>query len=146
METKVCSSCGTEKALGAFRKNASRKDGYAHQCKSCSGEYDKKRYKQKRSEIIAKNLIYYRTHKEQNTYNRNKRYYENKEKIKEYLMGHPCTDCNESDIRVLVFHHVLPKSYGVTSMVRFKWDKILTEIAKCVVVCANCHMIRHYKE
>lgn len=44
------------------------------------------------------------------------------------------------------FHHLNPKEkdFGLgdkTSTV--KWDKVQTEIDKCILVCANCHRQIH---
>jgi len=58
-----------------------------------------------------------------------------------------CSKCPESDPSCLVFHHVDPtvKRATVASMVRSKSSKqeILDEIAKCVVLCSNCHLKLH---
>lgn len=65
-------------------------------------------------------------------------------KLKGTLM---CSKCEESDSSCLVFHHVDPtmKRATVASMVRSKSSKqeILDEIAKCVVLCSNCHFKLH---
>lgn len=58
-----------------------------------------------------------------------------------------CSKCDESDPSCLVFHHVDPatKKATVASMVRSKSSKqeILNEIAKCVILCSNCHLKLH---
>ncbi|HUQ34490.1 MAG TPA: hypothetical protein VM095_20380 [Pyrinomonadaceae bacterium] len=67
------------------------------------------------------------------------------EKIYEYLEGHPCVDCGESDPIVLEFDHVRgKKSYAVSSLGwrLVSWDSVMKEIAKCDVRCANCHRRR----
>ena len=58
----------------------------------------------------------------------------------EYFKEHPCTDCGEADPIVLEFDHLGDKQFtiGATLLSR-KWQTILDEIAKCEVVCANCH-------
>ena len=44
---------------------------------------------------------------------------------------------------VLEFDHLRDKSFAIgTALTRYGWDKILAEIAKCEVVCANCHRRR----
>lgn len=59
-----------------------------------------------------------------------------------------CQDCGNADVRVLQFHHKDPaqKSFGIADAVSNgrAWEKILAEIAKCEVLCANCHAIRHF--
>ncbi len=59
----------------------------------------------------------------------------------------PCTDCGVMyPPRVMDLDHVRGDKIGnVTSMVNANasWDEIQTELAKCEVVCANCHRLRH---
>jgi hypothetical protein len=59
-----------------------------------------------------------------------------------------CSECGTSDPDCLDFHHLDPatKSFGVANKApRVSHARLLKEIAKCVVVCANCHRKRHYK-
>ena len=53
-------------------------------------------------------------------------------------------DCGVSDVRVLEFDHVRGEKLGIISkMVSNVSAKVLEdEIAKCEIVCANCHKIR----
>lgn len=59
-------------------------------------------------------------------------------------VGRPCMDCGG------IFHPVAmdfdhrpgeTKSFGVSQVGR-KWSKVLSEVAKCDLVCSNCHRIR----
>lgn len=63
--------------------------------------------------------------------------------IYNYLLFHPCSQCGESDVRVLEFHHTdtSGKDMAVGAMVSsgFSVERIQAEIDKCVVLCANCH-------
>ena len=62
----------------------------------------------------------------------------------EYLRAHPCVDCGQTDIIVLQFDHLANKERDVANMLTgsWSWSAIEKEIAKCEVVCANCHRIR----
>ena len=63
----------------------------------------------------------------------------------EYLLSHPCVDCGEKDPVVLEFDHVRGvKEWNVSLLVRSNssWKRVLEEIEKCEVVCANCHKRR----
>lgn len=65
---------------------------------------------------------------------------------KQYLGG-KCEICDYSKCdRALSFHHADPneKSFGVSykGFTR-SWDKIKSEIEKCFLLCANCHMEVH---
>jgi len=70
----------------------------------------------------------------------------NREKLREYLRGSHCADCGHSDLVVLEFDHreAQDKRADVSTLVSkaFSWSTIAREIAKCDVVCANCHRRR----
>lgn len=60
-----------------------------------------------------------------------------------YLDSHPCVDCTESDPVVLQFDHVRGiKWKNISTLVGHGYSiaQINTEIAKCDVRCANCHI------
>lgn len=70
--------------------------------------------------------------------------------IEKHKEKHGCVRCKVRDPRVLEFHHVDTKQkefniadyyYSQYSLVRLK-----REIAKCIVICANCHRILHAEE
>jgi ferredoxin len=68
--------------------------------------------------------------------------------IYEYLSYQKCVDCGEYDFSVLTFDHVRGKKKKEISRMIADGDSvdaILQEIAKCQVVCANCHMRREQK-
>lgn len=58
-----------------------------------------------------------------------------------------CTRCLESNPVCLDFHHLDPKTKRseVTKMVNESRNRndIFAEIAKCIVLCANCHRKEH---
>jgi hypothetical protein len=54
-----------------------------------------------------------------------------------------CVDCDEIDPLVLEFDHLGGKKFTIGEGLRNRsWRAILDEIAKCDVVCANCHRRR----
>src|SRR5206468_1660930 len=60
-----------------------------------------------------------------------------------YLRQHPCVDCGEEDVEVLEFDHLADKEFSIARGFRDRtWEAVLREIAKCQVVCANCHRRR----
>jgi 5-methylcytosine-specific restriction endonuclease McrA len=68
---------------------------------------------------------------------------ENQALLRAYLREHPCTDCGEWDIVVLEFDHLRDKTANVSRLVHIApWPRVLEEIAKCEVACANCHRRR----
>jgi 5-methylcytosine-specific restriction endonuclease McrA len=61
----------------------------------------------------------------------------------QYFRAHPCVDCGEPDPLVLEFDHLGDKLFSIAEGLRDRaWQAILDEIAKCEVVCANCHRRR----
>lgn len=58
-----------------------------------------------------------------------------------------CEICGEDRKCCLDFHHKDPstKSYSVVHMAHnsFKLEDILAEVAKCSILCANCHRVEH---
>lgn len=60
-----------------------------------------------------------------------------------YFESHPCIECGEADPVVLEFDHLGDKTFNIGSGIAYRnWASILEEIAKCEVVCANCHRRR----
>ena len=58
------------------------------------------------------------------------------------LKSEPCSICGASyPPYVMDFHHVDPasKEIAIGKKVTWKLDKLLREIEKCVLLCANCH-------
>ena len=69
-----------------------------------------------------------------------------KKKLSEIKEASGCTDCGVKNPIVLDFDHLKDKRYNVSRMIHdgFSWAAIKKEIAKCEVVCANCHRVRTY--
>lgn len=68
----------------------------------------------------------------------------------EFKQSLKCCRCDLKDFRVLDFHHRDPKEKDmeVSNLVRlgFAKAKIMKEVEKCDVLCANCHRIVHWEE
>jgi hypothetical protein len=61
----------------------------------------------------------------------------------ELFRTRPCADCGETDPLVLEFDHLGDKKFNVGAGMRERsWQAVRDEIAKCDVVCANCHRRR----
>ncbi len=62
------------------------------------------------------------------------------------LKNLPCVDCKNTFPPVCMhFDHLGNKFMDISSMVLYSKKRLLAEIAKCELVCANCHAIRTYK-
>ena len=76
--------------------------------------------------------------------------------VTQFLSEHPCVKCGISDPVVLEFNHLdrATKTANICDMIHFRVSptRIRLEIAKCEVLCANCHQrhttsqsVAHYK-
>ena len=57
-----------------------------------------------------------------------------------------CHLCGEDEPVVLDFHHINPeeKLFGIaSSWKQYGLERVASEIAKCVLVCRNCHAKLH---
>lgn len=63
--------------------------------------------------------------------------------------GGKCERCGIVTIpEIYDFHHLNPseKDFSVSAVGNtYSWDKIKTEIDKCLLLCANCHRYLHYE-
>lgn len=73
-----------------------------------------------------------------------------KERMRDYIRtkkDRPCNDCGvKYPYYVMQFDHVGDKLYNIADLVNYNnYAKLDAEIAKCEIVCANCHMERTYR-
>lgn len=73
-----------------------------------------------------------------------KRRKERREKLDEWKAGKPCKDCRGVfPVECMDFDHLEDKKFQIgQSHCNHSWETVLSEIAKCDLVCANCHRIR----
>jgi hypothetical protein len=68
--------------------------------------------------------------------------------IKCAAKARPCADCGvQYPCHVMQFDHLRDKEFGLAgaALISVSEDQLLNEIAKCDVVCANCHAERTYQ-
>jgi hypothetical protein len=132
MKEKTCTGlCGETKPLIEFHKMSRSPDGLQYKCKACVSDDNGLRYrctKGRHADLMKARDARVRA--------------ANRKHICEYLVMHPCVDCDEKDIVVLEFDHLRDKEHSIAAMMLERWEKILEEIAKCEVVCSNCHRRR----
>jgi hypothetical protein len=120
METKKCCGCNDIKLLTEFYVTKGKEKGQSH-CKKCFNKYCVDRWVQKKIDAIL-------------------------------YKGGRCIDCNlqypELPYPVFEFHHLDPNKKDVswTKLRLRSKEKIHKELDKCVLLCANCHRIRHHEE
>lgn len=130
---RKCKACKEKKDLSEFCKNKNLKGGFGYRCKECQREMSSKHY--------IKNKAKYKLRSE--TQRVGLRTW-----IKELKSKLSCIKCGESHWSCLEFHHKdeKKKDFAISIAVRFNMtrEQILEEIAKCDVLCSNCHRKHHH--
>ena len=123
---RTCARCHHTLPLGAFSRH-----GHGHQwyCRACF-----KRYHQ----ALGRRAI------EQSNAARERRAAPARAHVFRLLSESACADCGENDVVVLEFDHLGTKLTEVSNMVAggASVDSLNAEIARCDVVCVNCHRRR----
>lgn len=114
---------------------------------------DKELGKQKKREYYAKNKerlkLYSQTEIRREAVRNNdiRRRHGRKEAAVAFLGG-KCVDCQQSyPLPCYDFHHINPneKDFDPCSGLTKSKEIFYAELAKCVLLCSNCHRIRHSK-
>lgn len=133
---KKCTKCLENKLLSDFFVR-DKKSGRLHaQCKECYRTQRQFIYKAHYKKYRAEYLV--RAKKR-----RDKLRADFHAKMLNYLSDKSCSQCGESDRRVLEFDHLdqSKKLFTVSQAVRlgYDWQETLQEIQNCRILCANCH-------
>ena len=124
--------CSETKSVSEFAWRRIKLGQYDCYCRPCRSIYKKRHYGKNKARYTAQAA-------------------ESKDRIKrhrtewllDYFMLHPCVDCGESDPVVLDFDHLGDKRFDINyALCHRSWSNFLEEIAKCEVVCVNCHRRR----
>lgn len=57
-----------------------------------------------------------------------------------------CTFCSEKDFRVLEWAHKNRKTKTIAVPLAGSWKALRKELTKCLLLCANCHRRKDYKD
>ena len=132
LSCRRCGRCDRLKPAADFawrRRARGQRDNY---CRPCRAAYKRDHYAANRQRYVAaatrrKAAVI----AERMTY------------LVEFFRLRSCADCRETDPLVLEFDHLGQKSFNVSKGLRDRgWQSVLDEMAKCDVVCANCHRRR----
>ena len=132
---KQCTKCNQDKLETEFNKRS--RSRLQSVCRECQHEINKIWYKSNKQKVITRSLERIQR----------KRIWV-VQWLQAYFQDYSCVDCNETDFKVLQFDHVRGKrEFSIpTGLKNFSMEKVLKEIEKCEVRCANCHTRRHFNE
>ena len=127
-ECSVCHRSDVE-----FGVNRSKTDGLQTVCKNCKKPASAAYFQQTKINARLRKKNYKK---------------QARQWVFDYLKSHSCVDCGESDPIVLEFDHRSNKKMNISEMVgtAYSIESIQEEIAKCEVVCSNCHARRTAKQ
>lgn len=147
----MCKPCKKEALIINSRKHYAKiQSERKRYCKSCDVEIISGRTY---CDVCARNRTREKriTHDRANTENRRLKGVNLKRKAVEYKGG-KCIDCGLQTDKYIVydFHHLDPKlkDVKIAEMIhkRKNFEVIKIELDKCVLLCSNCHRIRHDKD
>lgn len=126
----------TCKLCGKDAEHSVRPSGApASRCKACQREYSKQHYKAHKPVHNARR------------YENQKRYRQERQRLINELKSNPCADCGiPYPPYVMDFDHVSDdKLFSIAGHSQKSRRQLLEEIAKCEVVCSNCHRERTHQ-
>jgi hypothetical protein len=127
-----CGRCGKSKPLDEFAWRRKRRGQRDNLCRPCRSAYGREHYEANRQRYIDQA----RAQKQRLALERSRW-------LIEFFKENPCADCGESDPVVLEFDHLRDKAFDIGHSLPYRnWQSIVDEIAKCDVVCRNCHRRR----
>ena len=123
MTHKTCTKCGETKETKGFSKDRTKPDGMYSSCKSCVNVKRRLTYGRDSARIKA------RKRRQQDF-------------VYDFLSKHSCELCGETNILYLQFDHLdrADKVANVSHMTSGSLENLKAEMAKCRVVCLNCHV------
>lgn len=130
---KRCPTCQQTKSTEHFHKNRARRDGLASHCKDCQKTISRKHYESNKPAYYTRNK---RAKRKQSL------------EILEMKKNTPCKDCGGSfHPYIMEFDHRDPetKLFSIARRGKIVYKKLRDELAKCDLVCANCHKLRTFR-
>ena len=141
LKTKTCTKCGSVKSQCNFSTESYKGGSRVRpDCKECRAAYHRAHH--------AKPDVKRRQQSYMNGY-QNRHRKAKYEKLRQLKESKPCADCNMFyPSYVMDYDHLDPvnKIDGIGYLVStaHSWAIVEAEIAKCELVCANCHRLRTY--
>jgi hypothetical protein len=134
---KICIKCQQSKSLDQYLKTGTDNKYIRNKCRACHNEDQKPKCKE---------------HYENNKASYIKRNKPAKILLRQFYIelkhNKPCSDCKDIfPWWILEFDHRDSKTklHNVSYLATISKEKLLLEVAKCDLVCANCHKNRTHK-
>jgi len=130
IDAKYCGGCSSEQPLSNWTEKGTR-------CRTCVAKSARRSY-----EKIKNNPELNQKRNQALSLKRK----ELKRQAVEYK-GNKCIDCgNTYPDCVYDFHHLDPKAkdFSIAKKSWVSFDSIKDELDKCILLCSNCHRIRHH--
>lgn len=133
MDIQTCANCKRELPVASFAFRNKSKGIRGHECRDCHSERFKSWY--------GRHAYSERDRLKQSKLAKRKW-------LVEYKVARKCERCGEDHPACLEFHHLNSddKDIDLGRAVVAGWSiaRMLEEIAKCILLCANCHRKLHY--
>jgi transposase-like protein len=125
-QLRLCGRCRQHLPIECFNRHG---DGLQWWCRSCFALYFRERGDVHRRQSSAAKLARARALRAQ---------------VLDHVRHHPCVDCGEADPVVLEFDHLGEKVASISVLLSqtATCKAVEAEIARCEVVCTNCHRRR----
>lgn len=127
--TRTCAKCGERKSMGEFHRSRTGQFSY---CRDCRRAYDRRYYAERGKPARSARMRAWRA--------------SGREWMDTLKAGRPCADCGDTFPPCVMHWDHLPeyiKLGEISSMVANRQrTRVLEELAKCELVCANCHVMR----
>lgn len=147
-DDKRCSKCRRWLPIAQFSQRMLRGKPYVTaRCKKCVAQGDEAwRLRNRRKVSAIQKRKYRRTREQRLRYQRERYLHMHKDRVAfvEWLKSSPCQGGGTFPACCMDFDHRRDKVTDVSKMLRSKFtnDEVMLELAKCELVCANCHRIR----
>ena len=145
--TKECTKCKEVKAENEFHKSDSGKSGLRAKCKQCMA-VEGKEWQKKNSKRFATLKKLWRANNPKKCAESARKSYLRLKKFGAEAKGDTCSVCHEifEDTSRLHWHHRDPdeKMFCIGKRLSLKKSTVLAEIAKCDVLCSDCHVRHHH--
>lgn len=135
MIERTCRLCNETKIETAFTKDyrSQYKRKYTNKCTSCA---------------VKENAVYRSKNRSEYNQKSKDRRHERKLRALEYKGG-ICVDCKQTvHHSAFDFHHIDPqtKHKDPGLMMSHSDEDLFKELDKCILLCSNCHRVRHFHE